>query len=162
MKHCLFNLTDKRIWLVCVLLPLFLVACSIPQPETAIAKKHEEAGEYQKAIDIYQQILKTPPKRTPDGTDISYLYYLLIGDNYLDLDKPNFAEESYIKAMELGAPSEFIVDRVRLLSRYYSEQGEYDRAIDILNRYRDIAPEDIDYSIDKLHKEQVGQMKGKL
>jgi len=145
-----------------ILLLLFLTSCSVPHPETVVAKQYEDAGEYQKAIDVYQRLLKNPPQKTPNNTDITYLYYLRIGDNYLDLDKPNFAEEYYIKAKDLGASTEFIVDRIRLLSRYYSMQGDYDRAIEILNRYRDVSPEDIDYSIDKLHKEQVEQLKGRL
>lgn len=138
---------------------MWLTACSVPLPATTMAKKYEEKLEYSKAIEIYQQILQTTPRTTPDGSDISYLYYLLIGDNYLKLGDPTSAEESYIKAIDQNAPTEFIVDRIRLLSRYYAEQGDHEQAIDILHKYRNISEEEIDYSIDKLHKEQVEQLK---
>jgi tetratricopeptide (TPR) repeat protein len=111
----------------------------------AAARVHEQKQEYQKAIDIYQQIIKDKPQ--------SYIHYLLIGDNYLKLNNPVSAEQNYILALENNAESKFIIDRVRLLSRYFAEQNDFEQAIEILQKYRYLNPEDIDFSIDILHKE---------
>ena len=149
---------------------LLLLSCSIPLQETVIAKNHEDAGEYQKAIDVYNQLLQKNTLKKAQSTqldpagsaNVNYLYYLLIGDNYLKLDNPTLAEEYYVKAIDGGASTEFIIDRIRLLSRYYAEHGDYEQAIEILRRYHNVSPEEIDYSIDKLHKGQVNQLKGTL
>ena len=151
-------MNNQKLALILLIILFTCVACS-PLPSTVLARQYEEKQEYQKAIEVYEKLLTMPQVKTTDNKDTTYLYYLLIGDNYLKLDNPSSAEEYYAKAISADTPNEFIVDRIRLLSRYYVKQNDYEQAINILNKYHDVSPEDIDYSIDKLHKRYVEQLK---
>lgn len=130
-----------------VLLAIFTNACAPAPSPLRLAKSYEQKEEYQKAIEVYQQIIKNKSQ--------IYIYYLLIGDNYLKLKNPDLAEDNYILAIENNAENEFIIDRIRLLARYFAEQNDFEQAIEILRKYRYLNPDSIDFSIDGLHKDSI-------
>ena len=122
------------------------------------AEQLKSEGKYEEAIVEYEKHIaeRAAASSKFPGENPSF-YYIMIGDLQLEQEKPQEALESYLKAQTDGVMSEFIIDRIRQVSSYYETRENYDAAIELLHKYRDLDPLVFDWDIDRLHKKTVRQ-----
>lgn len=114
------------------------------------AQKFEAAlAEYRLHFENRLGDKKRPTEENP------YFYYLLIGDTYLDLQRPKEAREAYVTAKEHEVDIALVIDRIRRLSDYFVDKGEFDTATQTLKEFRDIDPDIFDADIDAVHKQMI-------
>lgn len=112
--------------------------------------RYEEAiKEYLFHIEARRNASRQAVNENPD------FYLLIIGDIYLDMDRPEDAEQSYLAARDRGVENSFLADRFRRLSRYFENLNKIDQAIEVLRKYRIHDPMLYDVIIDRLHKKAV-------
>ena len=119
-----------------------------------IAQQYESEGEHEKAISFYLKHVDVRLQANIAGEN-PYFYYLLIGDIYLKADDPLAAKKAYDTARTNKVEASFLVDRAKLLAKYYSEKSSFDQAIAVLNEYRELDTMAIDYEIDFIHKQML-------
>lgn len=115
-----------------------------------------EEGRYDEAIDEYRAHIKArleDPRREPEENP--YFYELLIGDTLLEKNDPEMALESFLSAQRAGIEMALISDRIRRVGNYYRQKGERRRALDLLQRFREVDDFAFDADIDEISKEIV-------
>jgi tetratricopeptide (TPR) repeat protein len=115
------------------------------------AQDYENSARYNEAIEAYQKHINLRQK-IASVDENPFFYYLMIGDNYLKLGLPEKALKAYRRAYNNKVESSFIVDRIKSLANFYSKLKNYDKAISILNEYRYLDIDAIDYEVDRIHK----------
>ena len=119
-----------------------------------IAQQHEARGEYDQAISSYLKHIDSRLQTKIIGEN-PYFYYLLIGDIYLKTEDPLAAKKAYDTARTNKVEASFVVDRAKLLAKYFSSKNNFDQAISTLNEYRELDSAAIDYEIDFIHKQML-------
>jgi tetratricopeptide (TPR) repeat protein len=120
------------------------------------AEKLRKRGKYQAAIEEYQKHIQARLENTDKEKDENpYFYYLLIGESYLRMEKLDKAEESYRQALEKSVNVTLVADGFRQIAQTYERRGDYDAAIDILRKHRELDDLLYDAQIDRIHKKSV-------
>ena len=117
------------------------------------AQQLRQEGKFEEAITEYRlhmELRRKDAHRPPDENPA--FYELLIGDVYLDANSPLEAEESYQRASDADVHGDLVNFKFRHLGQWYESQGNLEKAIQILKKYRDRDPLMFDYDIDRLHK----------
>lgn len=127
------------------------------------AEESTRQDEYEEAIEHYKQHIefrlaqgKKPSWENP------YFYYLIIGDLYLKMKAPLKAIESYTFAEKQEVEPGLISDRLRLVASWYAQEGEYEKAIEVLSEYNDRDPILFDLTRDRLAREHVEELERSL
>lgn len=146
----------KTIAYIIFLLTTFCLPSCLLFSSTSQLQKAEEFSrqkKYAEAISAYRthmqerlQIKDRPEWENP------YFYLILIGDIELGTDKPEDALNSYLEAEEKKVDLYLVSDRIRSVCRWYEEKGEFDKAIEILLRYRDQDSLLFEAMLDRLNK----------
>ena len=120
------------------------------------AEEYSRKQEYQDAIGSYRKHIKNrlEYKDRPDWEN-PYFYLLVIGDLYIGQEKPEEALLSYIEADEKGVDEKLVLDRFRYLANWYENNQQFEKAIEILNTYRDRDSLLFDIMLDRISKELV-------
>lgn len=118
------------------------------------AQGYEAKGDFEAAIKAYSMHIEARQDSALKGEN-PYFYYLLIGDDYLKLDKPIDAKAAYDTARGNQVDPPFLVDRAKILAKYYAVKAKFEEAIKILTDYRDLDIIAIDYEIDSIHKQML-------
>lgn len=124
------------------------------QSYAEIARNYESQENYEAAIRAYLKHIAMRIDSSATGEN-PYFYYLLVGDDYLKLNNPSEAKIAYDTAKTNHVDSPLLVDRAKLLAKYYAKQNAFDQAINILNDYRELDQVSIDYEIDYIHKQML-------
>ena len=142
-------------------LGLPLAACfdSSPGPEKVReADELTRAGQYDEAIALYREHMEErlaldnrPQWENP------HFYLLLIGDVQLGRGEPEAALATYEEAERAQLDPPLISDRYRAVGRWYEEHGQYQKALDLLGKYRDRDPLLFDVMLDRIAKELTAQ-----
>ena len=90
-----------------------------------------------------------------DADQRPYFYYLLIGDSYLGLGRPDDAEKAYLTALEHETENSLVAGKLRGLANWFETRAEYETAIELLNRHHELDPLLYDIEIDQLHKKLI-------
>lgn len=108
---------------------------------------------FDQAIEAYQEHMqeRLSSKNRPDWEN-PYFYYLLIGDIELGRGQVSKALAAYEFASKNNIHSSLISDRYRFVASWYEARGEYDDAIDILKKHRDLDPLLFDAMLDRIAK----------
>jgi len=80
---------------------------------------------------------------------------ILIGDSQLAMYQPAEAEKSYQSAKEKEVFPQLVADRFRQLAQYWFDNGDSDKAVSVLEKYRDLDPLAFDGLKDELHKQLI-------
>ena len=112
-------------------------------------KMEEAIAEYKKHIAARLSEPTRPAGENP------YFYWILIGDVYLEADRPEDAKRSYLEARDHDVDIAFVIDRLRGIARYFEQRKEYEEAIKLLKEFRQMDDFIFDYDIDRLSKEMV-------
>ena len=136
-----------------------LVSCSMQNPthrDTGDSLFAE--GKYEQAIHEYEHHIQDRLKlhERPEWEN-PYLYYLDIGDAYLRLGRPDLALGTYLEAEQRNVEPRFVNDRIRSLARWYVEEQEPLKAIDILKKYRERDPLLFDMMLDRISRSLAAQ-----
>ncbi|MEZ4754584.1 MAG: hypothetical protein R3A13_09825 [Bdellovibrionota bacterium] len=143
-----------------IYLIISLVSCSNYYPknlrhllQAENLTKHEK---YDEAFSEYELHIKTRSQQ-PDlqQWENPYFYQLIIGDLQLKLKNPSAALKSYLKAEENGVSTILVNDRIRLVANWYESEKEYDKAINLLEKYRTRDSLMFDLMLDRLSKKIV-------
>ena len=118
------------------------------------AQEYETKGDFEAAIKAYSKHIQARQDSAIKGEN-PYFYCLLIGDDYLKLDKPVEAKAAYDTARANQVDPPFLVDRAKILAKYYAEKANFEEAIKILTDYRELDAIAIDYEIDSIHKQML-------
>ena len=119
---------------------LFLMSCTNVSGRQKAAqlnqdKKYEEAiTEYKKHIEARLAVKDKPEWENP------YIYYLDIGDIYLEQDNLEKAMTYYKLAEENGVKQDYVNDRFRQIANWYESKGELKKALEHLEQYQDRDP----------------------
>lgn len=129
--------------------------------DNSALKKAEQLSankEYEKAIEAYKQHIqeRLKIKNRPDWEDPNF-YYILIGDLYLAKESVGEALEAYDRAEKSGIDRMLVSDRYRSVALWYEQRKELDKALEILNRYRDRDQLLFDATSDRIAKEIVSR-----
>ena len=140
---------------------LWLPACSAlsiysPTSDALIAEQYKSEGKHIEAIAAYRRHLA---KRLISKTESEnpYFYLLLIGDCYLEIDKIEQARKSYDLAVTQNIDKSLVAERYRRIARWFEDQGQLQKAIAELTRYRQLDTLLFDLEIDRLHKKFVAK-----
>lgn len=120
------------------------------------ARKLREKGEFKAAIEEYQKHIQSrlkDPNRLPDENP--YFYEIIIGNIYLDLRDPAAALTSYLTAKEHQVEDDLVLDGIIRVARFHEAQKEYEQAIDLLEKYREMDELIIDGDIDRIHRKYI-------
>ena len=119
-------------------------------------EKFEAAiAEYEVYIQERLEDQDAPPEYNPN------FYFLLIGDCYQGLDKPEEALAAYLKAKDNKVDSSIVGSKLRSLASWYEQRARYEEAIALLQQHRELDPLLFDLDIDRNHKLLVGTEVGK-
>ena len=138
---------------------LLVSACGFtPVPHSENAKQYVKEKKYNEAISEYEKHIKErlEIKNRPDWEN-PYIYYLDIGDIYLEEKDPGNALKYYLLAKEHDVKPAYVSDRMRYLASWYEEQGDLKAAIIHLKKYRDLDPTIFDLMLDRIAKKLVKQ-----
>lgn len=121
------------------------------QAEALVAegKRAEAIEEYKKHVRQRVAFVDRPADENP------YFYYILIGDLQLELGDPDLAEQAYLTALENKVHPDLVGDRIRRLSSWYADQGQFDTAIELLKTHRELDELVFDGHLDEIHKRAV-------
>jgi tetratricopeptide (TPR) repeat protein len=147
-----FRSSSILILLVCV--PLSACFLFTKQRTTLEqADYFKERGDYKQAIMLYSEHLRdrlVNPLRPKNENP--YFYLLLIGDVYLEDSNPIMAQQKYELAWQHNVSRELIADRFLTLATWYEKQGAYNKAIKILEQYRELDTLLYNAFLDKINK----------
>ena len=140
-----------------LILALLLSACGFSQvSHLARAENFRADKKYTEAIEEYQAYIDQRQKEKNTNPDLNpNFYYLLIGDCYLGIDRPQDAKKAYISAKEQSVSPSIVASKFRSLAAYFEDRGEYSQAIEILTEFRPLDPMLFDIDIDRNHKELI-------
>lgn len=150
-----------------------LTACSLTgvrheELPDEVSMSHAEAAEklrklskFASAIEEYKKHIQVRlAKKDRPEDENPYFYYLLIGESYLRLGNLNEAEEAYTIALKQGINSTLVADGFRQISGEYEKRQDYDAAIEILRKHRELDDLLYDAQMDRLHKQSVFEADG--
>ncbi len=120
-------------------------------------KKYEEAiTEYKKHIEARLAVKDRPEWENP------YIYYLDIGDIYLEQDDLEKAM-SYYKLAEInGVKQDYVNDRFRQVANWYESKGELEKALKHLEQYQDRDPILFDLMLDRIARKIAEEQNSQL
>ena len=160
----------KLIFLVCLIL---INGCSLTgvrhkELPNDVSLSHAEAaeklrknGKYDSAIEEYKiHIQVRLAKEDKPKDENPYFYYLLIGESYLRLGELEKAEEAYTTALKQDVNITLVADGFRQISGEYEKRQDYDAAIEILRKHRELDDLLYDAQMDRLHKKSVLEADG--
>lgn len=120
------------------------------------AEKLRKNGKYESAIEEYKRhIAVRLAKEDKPKDENPYFYYLLIGESYLRLGELEKAEESYSTALKQEVNTTLVADGFRQIAGEYEKREDYDAAIEILRKHRELDDLLYDAQMDRLHKKSV-------
>ncbi len=120
------------------------------------AESFRKDGKFDQAITEYQAYIDERLKRKDFPPDQSpYFYYLLIGDSYVGLGRPDDAEKAYLTALDNGTEQSLVAGKMRALADWFETRGEYETAIELLQRHHNLDPLLYNIEIDQLHKKLI-------
>ncbi len=124
--------------------------------EMAAALKNH--GKYQEAIDEYQKHfeLRLKSSTRPESQN-PYFYHILIGELYLLQGNTDKALSFYESAHKNHVEEPFVIDGYRRVAEFYAKTGGFTRAIELLEKHRDLDPLMFDSDIDHFHKQMILQ-----
>lgn len=146
----------KRLAFVLGIAPL-IASCALQSPSHRDkADSYFSEGSFERAIHEYERHIQERLKLfdRPQWEN-PYLYYLDIGDAYLRMNRPDQALSTYLEAEERGVEVRFVNDRIRSLGRWYEENGDSLKAIELLKEYRERDPLLFDMMLDRISRELV-------
>ncbi|MCB0336001.1 MAG: tetratricopeptide repeat protein [Bdellovibrionales bacterium] len=115
-------------------------------------KDYENAiAAYQKHIQARLAVSDKPEWENP------YIYYLDIGDIYLEQSKLKQALEYYELAEKQGVKPGYVNDRYRFVARWLEDRGQLAEAIAHLEKYREKDPMLFDLVLDRLARKLVAE-----
>lgn len=115
----------------------------------AEGKWAEAIVEYRKHIEMRQNDPRKPARENPQ------FYLIYISDCYRQLGDPVAAEAALSTALQSGVEPALIVDRVKTLAQWHEQRAEYDAALELLQRYRQLDDLAIDIETDRIHRKSV-------
>ncbi|MCC6220127.1 MAG: tetratricopeptide repeat protein [Deltaproteobacteria bacterium] len=129
---------------------------SYPGAHRELAEKLRQEGKADEAIAHYRKHIdeRLADKHRKDSEN-PYFYYILIGDIYLETNRPTEALAFYKQAEESQVQREFVIDRLRQVASYFENESSKEKAIELLRANRDLDPLLFDADIDRIHKEIV-------
>ena len=146
--------------LVIIAFLLFVNAC-ISVRTVSFAQKAqslENNKKFEQAIELYRKHFEMRlADRSRNDDENPFFYFVLIGDNYLKLNKPEEAKTAYDTAKINDVKNNILADRYRQLAQYYKNLQQFETAITLLRQYRDLDALAFDYDIDALHKEMIAK-----
>jgi tetratricopeptide (TPR) repeat protein len=151
-----------RLWVFfsLILLSVFVGGCKASMPKWGSHKYAELAEEqlrkkqYDEACESYRRHVEArlSAKDRPEWEN-PYFYYLIIGDIRLRQNKVDQALVAYEFAESKKIEPQLISDRFRYVAQWYEKNGELEKAMDILKKYRDRDPLLFDAVLDRIARE---------
>ncbi len=143
-----------------ILLILFsLCSCFSKETEQIInkVKELEENGKIHEAYKVYiSHIENKLDKKENNQTKYNpFFYFILIGDMYLRNKNYDAALSSYLIARSRKIKKEIIVDRIQLIAKRYIKEKKYQKAWDLLEKYKNLDELSFSYQLSELHKKMV-------
>lgn len=135
---------------------IFLSCTPKPSIHHNNAKELKEDKEFFKAIEQYQKHIDTrlAVKNRPEWEN-PYLYYLDIGDVYLEMNDEKSATKYYEMAEDKKVKPAYVNDRYRYVATWYEEKGDLKSALKQLKKYKDRDPDLFNLMMDRIAKEIV-------
>ena len=120
------------------------------------AKAFSDEKRYDDAISEYRLHIaeRLKDSRRPEAEN-PHFYEILIGDILLKQKKPEQALATFVAAKEHGVELPLISDRIRQVARYYRNEGNYRRSLEVLQQHRGLDDFQFDADIDEFSKEMV-------
>ncbi len=103
-------------------------------------------SEYQAHMTYRLSLEKRPNWENP------YFYLLLVGDLKLKQAKPEEALKFYAEAQDKGIDKSLISDRYRMVGYWYEEQGDLQKALEFLERNKELDPMLFNPALDRIAK----------
>lgn len=120
---------------------VYLKALEIQPTNTLIlnnlADIYTQKKEYQKAADMYLQIIDHTPKWVNAYRNLATIYKFQLKDHYSDMEEILLEGIKIIEELEGGAPT----DLYSMLAVFYDETGEIDKAIEYYEIVVKLTPE---------------------
>ncbi len=131
-------------------------ASSATASKVSEARIFAESGEYQHAIESYQQHIndRLEEKNRPKWEN-PYFYELLIGDLQLLDNNPKEARTSYEKAESQQVERELVADRYRKLARWLFQNGNTSEALSLIEEKKHLDPLLFDSLGDRISRESL-------
>lgn len=120
------------------------------------ADVHRKDKDYQAAIQALEKHIasRLEIKNRPEWEN-PYLYYLDIGDIYLEQGDSENALKYYLLADEQKVKASYVDDRIRFVARWFEEKGDLKSAIELLQKYRERDPLLFDLVLDRVARQMV-------
>ena len=137
-----------------------LLSCTLvngePSGHLRKAEEFSRQGRIDEAISEYRTHMneRLSEKNRPEWEN-PYFYLLLIGDLEIRNGRVDDALKTYEEAEDKGVDKTLVSDRYRYVGSYLAERGDYQKAIEVLTRYRDRDPLLIDSMLDRLARKLV-------
>lgn len=137
---------------------LFSCAGSHMQSDAKKASEFRASKDYDEAIKAYIRHIdkRVKTKEKPEWEN-PYIYYLDIGDIYLQQENIEKALEYYLLADKENVKKTYVNDRLRNIGDFLVEKKEFERAIEHLTTYRERDPLLFDLMRDRIAKQIVAQ-----
>lgn len=134
---------------------LSLSGCIFSAGPSKLQKAEELSRQkkYPEAIAAYSEHMqeRLAIKNRPEWEN-PYFYHILIGDIELGTGKVEDALKSYIEADEKGVDAYLVADRFRSVARWYEDNGQLDKAIEVLLAHRAKDPLLFEAMLDRVNK----------
>lgn len=153
-------MNQLRIFFLLIIVPFSTVGCKASMlkwgshkyaelaEEQLRKKQYDEACEsYRKHVEARLTAEDRPAWENP------YFYYLIIGDIRLRQKKVNEALVAYEFAESKKIEPQLISDRFRYVAQWYEKDGQLEKAMEILKKYRDRDPLLFDAVLDRIARE---------
>lgn len=148
---------------ILLILTLALLGCHQQPPSIHNLDRSalQQTGRYKELIKAYQNHIaqRLSVKNRPEWEN-PYLYFLDIGDIFLEQNQLEQALHYYHMAEEQGVKPAFVTDRLRHVARWYEERGDLHAALKHLQQHRERDPLLFDAMLDRLAREIIRQEDG--
>jgi tetratricopeptide (TPR) repeat protein len=135
-----------------------LQGCLFYHPETWVdraVRLQEEGKPHQAYSEYISHIESRLDAENRKEDENPFFYFILIGDAFLEAGDYRQALVSYAIAHSRDVQTGLVSDRVYLVAKRYSDAQEFDKAWEILKKYRFLDPLSFDYRMSELHRQMV-------